>query len=197
METTDSPDLTSTTPGGDAPPQSTRCRRVIHITCSVHGGCRGFTNLVVTKRDGTIVLDPHGTDQCVLILDELRPPSCGRFSGSRSGERAISEGHGSSAGGRLGGRAGLRDKRVCDGLRRAGQLVGPAAGTVSCRVRRRPRYCPQCVHAALRWSAELGDDASDAGLVSPSVTARSPNLLLRLALFKTYIRAVIRPGLLR
>jgi hypothetical protein len=70
METTDSPDLTSTTPGGDAPPQSTRRRRVIHITCSVHGGCRGFTNLVVTKRDGTIVLDPHGTDQCVLILDE-------------------------------------------------------------------------------------------------------------------------------
>ena len=25
-----------------------------------------------------------------------------------------------------------------------------------------PQYCPQCVHAALRWSAELGDDASDA-----------------------------------
>ncbi|MGH3589754.1 MAG: hypothetical protein ACRDRF_01795 [Pseudonocardiaceae bacterium] len=43
---------------------------MIHITCSVHGGCRGFTNLVVTERDGTIVLDPHGTDQCVLILDE-------------------------------------------------------------------------------------------------------------------------------
>ncbi len=28
-----------------------------------------------------------------------------------------------------------------------------------------PRYCPQCVHAALQWSAELGDDASNAAVV--------------------------------
>ena len=30
-----------------------------------------------------------------------------------------------------------------------------------------PRYCPQCVHAALRWSAKLGDDAS--GCDSPDM----------------------------
>jgi hypothetical protein len=45
-------------------------RKVIHATCLVHGGCIGFTNLVVTKRDGTLVLDPHATGQCLLTLDK-------------------------------------------------------------------------------------------------------------------------------
>ncbi|MGH4010660.1 MAG: hypothetical protein ACRDTH_21280 [Pseudonocardiaceae bacterium] len=30
----------------------------------------GFTNLMVSKRDGAIVLDPHVAGSCVLILDE-------------------------------------------------------------------------------------------------------------------------------
>lgn len=45
-------------------------RRVIHATCTVHGGPRGFTNLVLTKTNGDIELDPHVTGQCVIILDE-------------------------------------------------------------------------------------------------------------------------------
>ncbi|MDQ3765595.1 MAG: hypothetical protein M3460_30470 [Actinomycetota bacterium] len=45
-------------------------RRVLHATCSLHGGCRGFTNLVVSQRGGEIVFDPHATGACVLRLDE-------------------------------------------------------------------------------------------------------------------------------
>jgi hypothetical protein len=45
-------------------------RRLIDVYCSVHGGSRGFTNLVCTKRDDVIELDPHVTGQCVIILDE-------------------------------------------------------------------------------------------------------------------------------
>ncbi|PZS28973.1 MAG: hypothetical protein DLM61_13805 [Pseudonocardiales bacterium] len=45
-------------------------RRVIDVHCTVHGGPRGFTNLVVTKRDGFIEMDPHVTGQCVIIFDE-------------------------------------------------------------------------------------------------------------------------------
>jgi hypothetical protein len=55
----------------DTPPHESRLnRRVIHATCSTHGGGTGFTNLVVTKRDGRIELDPHVTGQCLLTLDE-------------------------------------------------------------------------------------------------------------------------------
>jgi hypothetical protein len=56
----------------DAPetkPTSTN-RKVIHATCSTHGGGIGFTNLVVSKRVGAIELDPHVTGQCVLTLVE-------------------------------------------------------------------------------------------------------------------------------
>jgi hypothetical protein len=47
-----------------------RTRKVIQATCTKHGGARGFTNLVLTKRGGEIELDPHATGACVLRLDE-------------------------------------------------------------------------------------------------------------------------------
>jgi hypothetical protein len=45
-------------------------RKVIQATCVKHGGSRGFTNVVLTKRGGEIELDPHATGACVLRLDE-------------------------------------------------------------------------------------------------------------------------------
>lgn len=45
-------------------------RRVIHASCTKHGGARKHTNLVMTKNGGEIMLDPHVTGQCVLTLDE-------------------------------------------------------------------------------------------------------------------------------
>lgn len=54
----------------EGPPSKNRNRRVIHTTCRVHGSCRGFTNLVMTKRDGEIELDVHVDGSCVLLLDE-------------------------------------------------------------------------------------------------------------------------------
>ncbi len=47
-----------------------RTRKVIHATCTRHGGSRGFTNLVMTKIGGRITLDPHATGACVIELDE-------------------------------------------------------------------------------------------------------------------------------
>lgn len=46
---------------------SHRC--VVMTTCQAHGSA-GFTNLLVTKEDGTIVLNPHVANCCVLRLDE-------------------------------------------------------------------------------------------------------------------------------
>ncbi|HEX4103800.1 MAG TPA: hypothetical protein VHY21_25210 [Pseudonocardiaceae bacterium] len=34
-------------------------RKVIHATCALHRGPAGFANVVVSKRNGTIELDPH------------------------------------------------------------------------------------------------------------------------------------------
>ncbi|MDQ2883272.1 MAG: hypothetical protein M3Y48_19405 [Actinomycetota bacterium] len=45
-------------------------RRVIMCHCTVHGGPIGFTNLVISKRDGQIVMDPHVTGGCVIVFDE-------------------------------------------------------------------------------------------------------------------------------
>lgn len=45
-------------------------RKMIPATCQLHGGCVGFTNLMVSKRGGTIVFDPHVTGSCVIALDE-------------------------------------------------------------------------------------------------------------------------------
>ena len=44
-------------------------RRVIMTTCQAHGSA-GFTNLLVTRENGTIVLNPHVANCCVVQLDE-------------------------------------------------------------------------------------------------------------------------------
>jgi hypothetical protein len=55
----------------ETPPHQPRAhRRVIPATCTRHGGAKGFTNLMATKRDGTIELAPHVTGQGVLTLAE-------------------------------------------------------------------------------------------------------------------------------
>ena len=38
-------------------------------TCQAHGAV-GVTNLLVTKEDGVIVLNPHAANCCVLRLDK-------------------------------------------------------------------------------------------------------------------------------
>lgn len=45
-------------------------RKAIPAMCGPHRGSRGSTSLMVSERDGTIVLDPHVTGACVLSLDE-------------------------------------------------------------------------------------------------------------------------------
>lgn len=45
-------------------------RTAIPATCELHRGAVGYTNLMVGKRDGAIVLDPHVTSSCVISLDE-------------------------------------------------------------------------------------------------------------------------------
>ncbi|MDQ2882188.1 MAG: hypothetical protein M3Y48_13465 [Actinomycetota bacterium] len=47
-----------------------RMQRVVPATCTMHGDTPGFTNIRVSRRDGTIVLDPHATGSCVTELDE-------------------------------------------------------------------------------------------------------------------------------
>lgn len=44
-------------------------RRVIMTTCQTHGAT-DFTNLLVTKENAIIVLNPHIANCCVLRLDE-------------------------------------------------------------------------------------------------------------------------------
>ncbi|MGH3982982.1 MAG: hypothetical protein ACRDST_09955 [Pseudonocardiaceae bacterium] len=51
-------------------PHSGDNRRTIHASCALHRGPVGFANLVVTKLDGTIELDPHVDRSCVILLDE-------------------------------------------------------------------------------------------------------------------------------
>ncbi|MFY9807930.1 MAG: hypothetical protein WCC65_18525 [Pseudonocardiaceae bacterium] len=46
-----------------------RERRVVMTTCQAHVAA-GFTNLLLTKEDGTIVLNPHIANCCVLRLDD-------------------------------------------------------------------------------------------------------------------------------
>jgi hypothetical protein len=59
------------TPNTDRPePPAARGRVVIHASCSVHQGARGFTNLVIRKLNGEIELDPHVDGSCKLALVE-------------------------------------------------------------------------------------------------------------------------------
>lgn len=44
-------------------------RRVVMTTCQAHGAA-GFTNLLITREDGFIVLNPHVANCCVIRLDE-------------------------------------------------------------------------------------------------------------------------------
>jgi hypothetical protein len=54
---------------------------VIMTTCQAHGAA-GFTNLLVTKEDGIIVLNPHIANCCVLRLDEQAAIALYTFLGS-------------------------------------------------------------------------------------------------------------------
>jgi hypothetical protein len=54
---------------GDKPVRRDPNRRVIDVSCTVHGGARGFAPLVCTKRDDLIELDPHAIG-CVILLNE-------------------------------------------------------------------------------------------------------------------------------
>jgi hypothetical protein len=45
-------------------------RKAIPATCLLHRGPIGFANLMVSKSDGTVVLDPHVTGSCLITLDE-------------------------------------------------------------------------------------------------------------------------------
>jgi hypothetical protein len=57
--------------GSDQGGHSTTDRRkVIPATCALEGGPVDVTNLVVSKRNGTIVLDPQVAGSCVISLDE-------------------------------------------------------------------------------------------------------------------------------
>lgn len=46
-------------------------RRVIPATCAMHGSTKNSCNLAVTREGDDIVLDPHVTGACVLILDKV------------------------------------------------------------------------------------------------------------------------------
>ncbi|MGB8198493.1 MAG: hypothetical protein WCF33_02155 [Pseudonocardiaceae bacterium] len=45
-------------------------RKAIPATCALDRGPVEHVNLMVSKRDGTIVLDPQVTGSCVISLDE-------------------------------------------------------------------------------------------------------------------------------
>ncbi len=45
-------------------------RKVISATCAIHPGTPGFTNLEVLRSGDDIVLHPHVTGACTLILNE-------------------------------------------------------------------------------------------------------------------------------
>ena len=45
-------------------------RRVFAATCRVHPGAAGFTNLLVTRQPGRVVLEPHLDGSCVIWIDD-------------------------------------------------------------------------------------------------------------------------------
>jgi hypothetical protein len=56
--------------GSSKPSRRDPNRKVIDACCSKHGGPRGFTPLVCTKFEGTVIIDPHAMGLCVIVLDE-------------------------------------------------------------------------------------------------------------------------------
>lgn len=51
--------------------QPVRARgRTIPVTCLTHGGVRQDCNLRIRREGDDIVLDPHVTGQCVIVLNE-------------------------------------------------------------------------------------------------------------------------------
>lgn len=54
-----------------------RNRKVLHATCALHRSPVGLPNVVVNKRGGTIVFNPHVDDACVVTLAEVRPSPFG------------------------------------------------------------------------------------------------------------------------
>lgn len=61
---TNATDVPATQPTGD------RRRVVVHAACTCRGVAAGFTNVVVSKRDSEIDLDPHADGSCKLTLAE-------------------------------------------------------------------------------------------------------------------------------
>ncbi|MGH4026388.1 MAG: hypothetical protein ACRDRV_17575 [Pseudonocardiaceae bacterium] len=45
-------------------------RRVLAATCRVHSGAAGFTNLLVTRERGRVVLEPHLDGSCVIWIED-------------------------------------------------------------------------------------------------------------------------------
>jgi len=54
----------------DAPTRHNGHRLVLHVTCQTHKGAEGFTNLVVTRKNNAVALNPHVDNSCILTLDE-------------------------------------------------------------------------------------------------------------------------------
>lgn len=54
----------------ERPPPKTR--KVISATCAIHPGTPGFTNLEVLRSSEDIVLRPHATGACTLILTPVQ-----------------------------------------------------------------------------------------------------------------------------
>jgi hypothetical protein len=54
-------------------------RKVIPAACSLERGPVEQVNLVVSKRGGTIVLDPQVPGACVISLDEERATTLGNL----------------------------------------------------------------------------------------------------------------------
>ncbi|MGH3868829.1 MAG: hypothetical protein ACRDQ4_22465 [Pseudonocardiaceae bacterium] len=65
-------------PGQGEHPSGHR-RTTIPATCQLEGGPVEATNLVVSKRGGTIVLDPQVVGSCVMSLDEEEATALGNL----------------------------------------------------------------------------------------------------------------------
>jgi hypothetical protein len=59
--------------------------QTIPVTCQTHGGSKGFCNLRVRKVGEDIVLDPHVTGGCVIVLDKKAATALFDVPGERLG----------------------------------------------------------------------------------------------------------------